>query len=110
MRSDCAKRDALCCSLGGFIITAGAGMPGRAAGSPGMPLPVDAVAAREVGGEPVADLLVRHSALKGIAVDPEIAPSMIDEFPVLFVAAALAEGVRQAHHRHGGSRRGRRGA
>ena len=49
--------------------------------------------AREVGGEPEADLLVRHSALKGIAVDPEIAPSMIDEFPVLFVAAALAEGT-----------------
>ena len=48
---------------------------------------------REVGGEPVADLRVRHSALKGIVVDPEIAPSMIDEFPVLFVAAALAEGT-----------------
>jgi 3-phosphoshikimate 1-carboxyvinyltransferase len=48
--------------------------------------------AREVGGEPVADLVVRHSALRGIEVDPAIAPSMIDEFPVLFVAAALAEG------------------
>ncbi|ODS98719.1 MAG: 3-phosphoshikimate 1-carboxyvinyltransferase [Erythrobacter sp. SCN 62-14] len=48
---------------------------------------------REVGGEPVADLRVRHSALKGIAVDPAIAPAMIDEFPVLFVAAALAEGT-----------------
>ncbi|HNN56579.1 MAG TPA: 3-phosphoshikimate 1-carboxyvinyltransferase, partial [Novosphingobium sp.] len=48
---------------------------------------------REVGGEPVADLLVRHSALKGIAVDPAIAPSMIDEFPALFVAASLAEGT-----------------
>lgn len=48
---------------------------------------------REVGGEPVADLLVRHSALKGIAVDPVVAPSMIDEFPALFVAAALAEGT-----------------
>ncbi|MFM5884415.1 MAG: 3-phosphoshikimate 1-carboxyvinyltransferase [Novosphingobium sp.] len=48
---------------------------------------------REVGGEPVADLLVRHSPLKGIEVDPAIAPSMIDEFPVLFVAAALAEGT-----------------
>lgn len=48
---------------------------------------------REVGGEPVADLVVRHSALKGIAVDPAIAPSMIDEFPALFVAAALAEGT-----------------
>ncbi|OBX18425.1 3-phosphoshikimate 1-carboxyvinyltransferase [Erythrobacter sp. QSSC1-22B] len=47
---------------------------------------------REVGGEPVADLRVRHSALKGVEVDPAIAPSMIDEFPVLFVAAALAEG------------------
>jgi len=47
---------------------------------------------REVGGEPVADLRVRHSILRGIAVDPAVAPSMIDEFPVLFVAAALAEG------------------
>ncbi len=48
---------------------------------------------REVGGEPVADLRVRHSALTGIAVDPALAPSMIDEFPVLFVAAALAQGT-----------------
>ena len=48
---------------------------------------------REVGGEPVADLVVRHSVLKGIAVDPAIAPSMIDEFPALFVAAALADGT-----------------
>jgi len=47
---------------------------------------------REVGGEPVADLHVRHSALTGIEVDPALAPSMIDEFPVLFVAAALAQG------------------
>lgn len=48
---------------------------------------------REVGGEPVADLRVRHSTLTGIEVDPAIAPSMIDEFPVLFVAASLAEGT-----------------
>ena len=48
---------------------------------------------REVGGEPVADLRVRHSQLHGITVDPAIAPSMIDEFPVLFVAAALAQGT-----------------
>jgi 3-phosphoshikimate 1-carboxyvinyltransferase len=48
---------------------------------------------REVGGEPVADLLVKHSALKGIDVDPAVVPSMVDEFPVLFVAAALAEGT-----------------
>ncbi len=47
---------------------------------------------REVGGEPVADLIVRHSALQGIDVDPALAPSMIDEFPALFVAAALAKG------------------
>ena len=47
---------------------------------------------RQVGGEPVADLRVRHSRLQGIDVDPELAPSMIDEFPALFVAAALANG------------------
>ena len=47
---------------------------------------------REVGGEPVADLVVRHSALTGIDIDPAIAASMIDEFPVLFVGAALARG------------------
>lgn len=54
---------------------------------------IEELSSREVGGEPVADLLVRHSALKGIEVDPALAPSMIDEFPALFVAAALAEGV-----------------
>jgi len=48
---------------------------------------------REVGGEPVADLRVRHAPLTGIDVDPAIVPSMVDEFPVLFVAAALAEGT-----------------
>jgi len=47
---------------------------------------------RDVGGEPVADLRVRHSLLTGIDVDPAVVPSMVDEFPVLFVAAALAEG------------------
>jgi len=48
---------------------------------------------RAVGGEPVADLRVRHAPLSGIDVDPAIAPAMIDEFPVLFVAAALAQGT-----------------
>lgn len=48
--------------------------------------------AREVGGEPVADLVVHASTLTGIDVDPAVAPSMIDEFPILFVAAALAKG------------------
>ncbi|MEW4467674.1 3-phosphoshikimate 1-carboxyvinyltransferase [Parasphingorhabdus sp. JC815] len=47
---------------------------------------------RTVGGEPVADIHVKHSKLKGIDVPAGIAPSMIDEFPILFVAAALAEG------------------
>lgn len=53
---------------------------------------IEALNPREVGGEPVADLRVRHSALTGIAVDPALAPSMIDEFPILFLAAALAKG------------------
>ncbi|MET0248555.1 MAG: 3-phosphoshikimate 1-carboxyvinyltransferase, partial [Sphingobium sp.] len=48
---------------------------------------------REIGGEPVADIRVRHSLLTGIDVPPEIAPSMIDEFPILFVATAMAQGV-----------------
>ena len=48
---------------------------------------------REEGGEPVADLRVRFSALKGIDVPPERAASMIDEYPVLAALAATAEGV-----------------
>lgn len=48
--------------------------------------------AREEGGEPVADLVVRHSPLGGIEVPPERAPSMIDEYPVLACLAAFAEG------------------
>ncbi|MFN3370076.1 MAG: 3-phosphoshikimate 1-carboxyvinyltransferase [Sphingomonadaceae bacterium] len=47
---------------------------------------------RETGGEPVADLRVRHSPLRGIDVPPELAPTLIDEYPILFVAAALASG------------------
>ena len=49
--------------------------------------------AREAGGEPVADLRVRHSPLRAIDVPPEIAPTMIDEFPIFFVAAAFADGI-----------------
>jgi 3-phosphoshikimate 1-carboxyvinyltransferase len=48
---------------------------------------------REAGGEPVGDATARHSRLRGVDVPPEIAPSMIDEFPILFVAAAFAEGT-----------------
>jgi 3-phosphoshikimate 1-carboxyvinyltransferase len=47
----------------------------------------------EVGGEPVCDLRVRSSALTNIDVPPEWVARTIDEFPVLFVAAAMAEGV-----------------
>lgn len=56
--------------------------------------------ARIVGGEPVADLVVRHAPLKAIEVPAELAPSMIDEYPVLFVAAALAEGRTVARGAH----------
>lgn len=49
--------------------------------------------ARTVGGEPVADLRVRHAPLSAIEVPPELTPSMIDEYPVLFVAAAFATGT-----------------
>ncbi len=47
---------------------------------------------REVGGEPVADLRVRAARLKGIEIPLALVPLAIDEFPVLFVAAACAEG------------------
>ncbi len=54
---------------------------------------------REVSGEPVADLLIRSSRLKGIEIAGEVVTRAIDEFPVICVAAALAEGrtvVREA--------------
>lgn len=47
----------------------------------------------EQGGEPVADLRVRHAPLRGIEVPAQHVPDMIDEFPALFVAAACAEGA-----------------
>lgn len=48
---------------------------------------------REVGGEPVADIRVRSSELVGIDVDESDIPLAIDEFPVIFVAAANAKGT-----------------
>ncbi|MBO0905153.1 3-phosphoshikimate 1-carboxyvinyltransferase [Jiella sonneratiae] len=48
---------------------------------------------RNEGGEDVADLNVRHSALTGVTVPPERAPSMIDEYPALAIAASFAEGT-----------------
>ena len=54
---------------------------------------VEVVATRDDGGEEVADLRVRTSALKGVDVPAERAPSMIDEYPILAVAASFAQGV-----------------
>ncbi len=48
---------------------------------------------RLAGGEPVADLRVRHAPLRGIRIPAERVPLAIDEFPALFIAAAGAEGV-----------------
>ena len=56
--------------------------------------------AREAGGEPVADLRVRPSRLHGIAIDEALVPVAIDEFPILFVAAACAEGETRATALH----------
>ncbi|MEZ4600524.1 MAG: 3-phosphoshikimate 1-carboxyvinyltransferase [Syntrophotaleaceae bacterium] len=49
--------------------------------------------ARELSGEPVADLLVRGSPLRGIEIGGELVPRAIDEFPVISVAACFAEGT-----------------
>ncbi|HEX2843402.1 3-phosphoshikimate 1-carboxyvinyltransferase [Hyphomicrobium sp.] len=48
---------------------------------------------REEGGEPVADIRARFSKLSGVTVPAERAPSMIDEYPMLAVVAAFADGV-----------------
>lgn len=47
---------------------------------------------RKLGAEPVADLWVERSDLRGIVVRPELVPLAIDEFPILFIAASAAEG------------------
>lgn len=46
----------------------------------------------ETGGERIGDVVARHAPLRGVIVPPERAPSMIDEYPILAVAAAFAEG------------------
>jgi 3-phosphoshikimate 1-carboxyvinyltransferase len=53
---------------------------------------IEVVNARRCGAEPVADLRVHRSALRGICVPPALVPLAIDEFPVLFIAAACAAG------------------
>ena len=60
---------------------------------------IELLDSREVSGEPVADLLVRGSRLRGIEIGGDVVPRAIDEFPVICVAAAMAEGrtvVREA--------------
>lgn len=52
---------------------------------------------RDAGGEPVADIRVRASALKGIEIPPDLVPLAIDEFPVIFIAAACARGETVLH-------------
>lgn len=54
---------------------------------------IEVINPRLAGGEDVADLRVRSSRLKGVTVPEERAPSMIDEYPMLAVAAAFAEGT-----------------
>ena len=53
---------------------------------------IEVANAREVGGEPVADLLVRSRPLRGVRIPEALVPLAIDEFPALFVAAACARG------------------
>jgi len=52
---------------------------------------------RVSGGEEIGDLVVAHSSLKGVRVPKERAPSMIDEYPILAVAASFAEGNTEMH-------------
>ena len=54
---------------------------------------IELINQRQTGGEPVADIRVRHAELKGIEIPVELVPLAIDEFPVLFVAAANARGI-----------------
>ena len=53
---------------------------------------IEVANSRDSGAEPLADLTVRRSDLRGIKVPPELVALSIDEFPVLFIAAACAEG------------------
>ncbi len=53
---------------------------------------IQILAQREEAGEPMADLRVKSASLKGVMIGPELIPQTIDEFPILCVAAAVAEG------------------
>jgi len=54
---------------------------------------IEVLASRNEGGEDVADLRIKASAMKGVDVPADRAPTMIDEYPILSIAAAFAEGV-----------------
>jgi 3-phosphoshikimate 1-carboxyvinyltransferase len=58
-----------------------------------MGVDIELINQRDVAGEPVADLRVRSSRLTGVDIDGDIVPLMIDEIPVIAVAAAMAEGT-----------------
>ncbi|MGH8719597.1 MAG: 3-phosphoshikimate 1-carboxyvinyltransferase [Burkholderiales bacterium] len=55
---------------------------------------------KTLGSEPVADIRVRHAKLKGIEIPPTLVANAIDDFPVLFIAAANAEGETQLSGAH----------
>ena len=61
---------------------------------------IERLTERQEGGETVADLRVRASRLKGVDVPAERAPAMIDEYPILAVAAAFAEGTTRMRGLH----------
>ena len=86
---------------GSELVLRGAGMNPRRIGLlhvlRSMGADIEEANPRDAGGEPVADLVVRHAPLHGIEVPVELVADMIDEFPILFVAAACAEGTTTIH-------------
>ncbi|MGA7713914.1 MAG: 3-phosphoshikimate 1-carboxyvinyltransferase [Rhizomicrobium sp.] len=95
-------------SSAAFLIVAGLIVPGSEITLPGILLNprrtglidtllemganIEVTHPRESGGEKIGDLVVRASALRGVEIPPERAPAMIDEYPILSVASAFAEG------------------
>lgn len=61
---------------------------------------IEVMNARDVSGEPVADLLCRHSALKAATVGEDEVPALVDEVPILAIAASMAEGVTRITGAH----------
>ncbi|KEF43344.1 MAG: 3-phosphoshikimate 1-carboxyvinyltransferase [Cyanobium sp. CACIAM 14] len=63
----------------------------------GMGAAIEVLRAREVAGEPVGDLRVRHSPLRAFAIGGDLIPRLVDEIPILAVAACCAEGVSRVN-------------